>query len=82
MFRRLCLAEPTRLSSNLLGLLHLLRSGIGTVLTKWDLALCPQLARADVSPPDGNSGYDPNRKWGDPIYCDAQYGRDRYDPFC
>ena len=30
-------------------LLHLLRSPIGTVLTKPDLALCPQLARADIS---------------------------------
>jgi hypothetical protein len=34
-------------------------SAAGTVLTKPDLVLCPQLARADMSPPDGNSGYDP-----------------------
>jgi hypothetical protein len=30
-------------------MLHLLMSGPGMVLTKPDLALCPQLARADIS---------------------------------
>ena len=34
-------------------------SAPGTVLTKPDLALCPQLARADIRPVDGNSGCDP-----------------------
>jgi len=28
-------------------------------------AQCPQLAKADISPPDGNSGYDPERTIGD-----------------
>jgi hypothetical protein len=36
-------------------------SAPGTVLTKPDLALCPQLAGADIRPVDGNSGCDPLR---------------------
>ena len=55
-------ARPRRRGDRIieLSLLHLLRSGIGTVLTKPDLALCPQLARADIRPVDGNSGCDPS----------------------
>jgi hypothetical protein len=35
-------------------------------------ALCPQLARADIRPVDGNSGCDPLRKLGGAKCCDAQ----------
>jgi hypothetical protein len=35
---------------------------------------CPQLAKADIRPPDGNSRFDPLRKSGGPKCCDAQHG--------
>ena len=38
-------------------LLHLLTTGFGTELTKPELALCPQLAEADISPLGRNSGF-------------------------
>jgi len=40
-------------------LLQLLTSGIGTTRTQADPVARPLSARADVSPPDGNSGCDP-----------------------
>src|SRR6516165_7062768 len=51
--------ELTRLRPYLFVAAH--ESGLGTGLTKPELALCPQLARADISPLNGNSGYDPKR---------------------
>jgi len=55
-------------------LLHLLRTGFGTKRRWAFAALCPQLARADISPPDGNSGYDPNRTVAGQVCCAAQPG--------
>ena len=45
------------------------------------MTVCPQLARADISPPEGNSGYDPERTIGGPVCCDAEQGLG-YDPLC
>src|SRR6516225_4194821 len=44
----------------------------GTTRLQASTALCPQLARADISPLDDNSGYDPERKSSARFCCDAQ----------
>jgi len=55
-------------------LLHLLTTAFGTVLTKPDLALCPQLARADIRPKRAASRFDPERTIGGQVCCGAEHG--------
>jgi hypothetical protein len=47
---------------------------IGIRLAKRKRQACPQLAKAEMHPPERGSGFDPLQKSGGPKCCDAQHG--------